>query len=595
MSILPRNFYNQKSDTLVKLIQELSTKSKWISRLRLIVFISGILCIWALWGQAILMIALLLFIVLLFTFLIRYNDATDQKLKLFQHLYSLTGEELKSLDHHFLHKPDGEKLIQAVGMESNDLDLLGKGSLFQFVNRSISDMGQKEMARSLTSPGENIKAKQEAIQELSQKMEWILTFRAIQSLSPLSQRSKDFLSGWIKVNTTGSVPAFYPLLSKVLPLFSILLVGLYAFNFIHDQVFTFAVLLILAIQGFFASRAAGIFKQINHINEELKSLSPCLESIESETFNSPLLNEIKSNLLIPEIASESIKKLNAIFNRYDYRMNIVVFIPLNFFTWWDIRLMIELHDWKKSLRGNIDLWYDSLAKFEMFSSFATLAFNKPDWCYPEINTAWFTLVTKDLGHPLIASTKVVTNNFTLSHPNHLALITGSNMAGKSTFLRSVGANMALANAGSPVCAAIFIWSPCQCLTSMRISDNLQEETSTFYAELKKVKKMIDAIKANEKVILLIDEMLRGTNAEDRRLGVNAFVSQMIKANAVGIIASHDSTIYHFSNEYPDQVKPYYFDSHVENDELKFDYKIKPGTDTSANASFLMKKIGIEIE
>ena len=595
MSIIPRNYYNQKSDTLVKLIQEQSTKSKWISRSRLMVFISGILCIWTLWGHVIPMITLLILLVLLFTFLIRYNDATDQKLKLYQHLYLLTGEEIKSLDHQFLHKPDGEKLIQMVGLESNDLDILGKGSLFQFINRSISDMGQEEMARSLTGTGENIKAKQDAILELSQKMEWILTFRAIQSFSPLSQRSKNFLSGWIQDNKPDSVPASYPLLSKVLPLISILLAGLYAFNFIYNQVFTLAVLLILAIQGFFAFRAARVFKQINHINDELKSLSPCLEWIESETFNSPLLNEIKSNLVLPEIASESIKKLNAIFNRYDYRMNMVVFIPLNFFTWWDIRLMIELQDWRKSLKGNIDLWYETLAKFEMFSSYATLAFNKPDWCYPEINTAWFTLETKDLGHPLIASTKAVTNNFTLSHPNHLALITGSNMAGKSTFLRSVGANMALANAGSPVCATIFIWSPCQCLTSMRISDNLQEETSTFYAELKKVKKMIDAIKANDKVILLIDEMLRGTNAEDRRLGVNAFVSQMIKANAVGIIASHDSTIYHFSNDYPNQVKPYYFDSHVENDELKFDYKIKTGTDTSANASFLMKKIGIEIE
>jgi DNA mismatch repair ATPase MutS len=256
--------------------------------------------------------------------------------------------------------------------------------------------------------------------------------------------------------------------------------------------------------------------------------------------------------------------------------------------------MIALFDWRKTFNGNIDHWYDSLARFEMFSSYGSLAFNKPEWCYPMIKNEWFTLETKEMGHPLISPSKMVTNNFSLTHPNHLALITGSNMAGKSTFLRSIGANMVLARAGSPVCASSFFWSPGQCLTSMRISDNLQEETSTFYAELKKVKKMIEAIKAHEKVILLIDEMLRGTNAEDRKLGVNAFVTQMIKANVVGIIASHDSTVYHFSNEFPDQVRPYYFDSHVENDELKFDYKIKSGTDTTANASFLMKKIGIDI-
>ncbi len=595
MSSVPRNYYSQKSDSLNKFIQDLSVKCKWISRSRLIVFGMGILCIWLLWGQLIPITILSILFILLFIFLVRYNDATEDQLKLYQNLYLLTHEELKSLNHQFLHRPDGEKFIQSLLLETNDLDLLGKGSLYQFINRTVSDMGNEEMARSLLGVPDNILFKQEAIQELSQKIEWILTFRAVQSSSPLSQKSKDFLAGWIKENASERIPAAFPLLSKILPFISVAWVGLYAFNYISNQVFTLGVLIILGVQGFFATWAAKLFKKINHINEELSALSPCLESIESESFKSPLLNEIKSKLVHPEMASKSIRNLNAILNRYDYRMNMVVFIPLNFFTWWDIRLMMELHNWRKSLKGNIDHWYETLAKFEMFSSYATLAFNKPDWCYPEINEHWFTLEVKDLGHPLIASAKVVTNNFNLSHPNHLALITGSNMAGKSTFLRSIGANIVLASAGSPVCASSFIWSPCTCLTSMRISDNLQEETSTFYAELKKIKKMIEAIKANDNVILLIDEMLRGTNAEDRRIGVNAFLSQMVKANSVGIIASHDSTIYHFSKEYPDRVKPYYFDSHVVNDELKFDYKIKSGTDTSANASFLMKKIGIEIE
>lgn len=594
MSSIPRNYYSQKSYTLNKAIQELSNKSKWIGRSRLFIFILGIAFIWIAWGLLIPIIILIVVFVLLFTFLVNYNDATDRKQKLYQNLYHLSVEELKSLDHQFLHRPDGEKCMQSIGLESDDLDLFGKGSLFQFINRSISDMGNEEMARSLIGSIENIPSRQEAIQELSKKIDWILSFRAIQYSSPLSKQSKDFLLKWINENASHRLPAFYLVLSKILPLVSFVLVALYAFNFMSNQVFTLWILLILATQGYFASRAAKLFKQINHVSEELKSLSPCLESIEQESFDSSLLNEIKSNLLHPETASKSIKKLNVILNRYDYRMNVVVFIPLNFFTWWDIQLMIALYEWRKSLKGNIDHWYDSLARFEMFSSFATMAFNKPEWCYPVIKNEWFTLETKDLGHPLIASTKLVTNNFSLIHPNNLALITGSNMAGKSTFLRSIGVNLVLANAGSPVCSSSFSWSPCICLTSMRISDNLQEETSTFYAELKKVKKMINAIKANETVILLIDEMLRGTNAEDRRLGVNAFVSQMIKANAVGIIASHDSTIYHFSNEFPDQVKPYYFDSHIENDELKFDYKIKPGTDTSANASFLMKKIGIEL-
>ena len=195
---------------------------------------------------------------------------------------------------------------------------------------------------------------------------------------------------------------------------------------------------------------------------------------------------------------------------------------------------------------------------------------------------------------MLPKSKAVVNDFTMKSPNRIDLITGSNMAGKSTFLRALGTNMILAGIGSPVNAQSFILSPGKVMTSMRISDNLQEETSTFYAELKKIKAILDAVQQKLQVIILIDEMLRGTNTEDRKLGSRGLIHQLIQSGAVGIIASHDTALSTFKDQFDEAVKNYYFDSYIDQDTLKFDYKIKEGVCTSANASFLMKKMGIDI-
>ena len=174
------------------------------------------------------------------------------------------------------------------------------------------------------------------------------------------------------------------------------------------------------------------------------------------------------------------------------------------------------------------------------------------------------------------------------------LITGSNMAGKSTFLRSVGVNIVLAMMGSSVVAKSLMLSPLKVLSSMRVSDNLEESTSTFYAELKKLKEVIDAVYNNEKVFLLLDEILRGTNSADRHTGSRALIKQLILHNAAGLIATHDLELTKLADEFPDNIHNYHFDVQMENDELYFDYKLKRGICHSMNASLLMKKIGIEI-
>lgn len=275
-------------------------------------------------------------------------------------------------------------------------------------------------------------------------------------------------------------------------------------------------------------------------------------------------------------------------------MNPLVFIPLNTFLFWDLQQVLILESWKKQNKEHIADWFQSLAEVESLSSLATLSFNYPGWSFPTIAIQNGTVIADSLGHPLIPKEKLVTNSFSTEEAGGLNLITGSNMAGKSTFLRSVGVNIVLAMMGSPVCAGSFTVSNMKVISSMRVNDNLEENTSTFYAELKKLKEVIEAVNRNEKVFLLLDEILRGTNSADRHTGSKALIKQLIHHNAVGLIATHDLELAKLADEFPLKLHNYHFDVQVAGDELYFDYKLKKGVCTSMNASLLMKKIGIEL-
>jgi DNA mismatch repair ATPase MutS len=263
--------------------------------------------------------------------------------------------------------------------------------------------------------------------------------------------------------------------------------------------------------------------------------------------------------------------------------------------WWDLRQVIALHRWRQSHKGGTDDWFEVLGQFEYLNSYANLAFNQPHWTFPEWSPHWHEFKAFDLGHPLIPAKKAVTNDFILKDPRRIALITGSNMAGKSTFLRTLGSTVLIAMAGGPVFATSCTLCPCFILSSMRISDNLQEETSTFYAELKKIKIILESVTAGRHVLVLIDEMLRGTNTLDREKGSRAFIRQLIRYGAVAVIASHDTGLAGIREDFPGVIDNYYFDSVVTGEELHFDYRIKPGVCTQTNASHLMKKMGIELK
>ncbi len=594
----PKQWYQQKTEDYKLLIIYWDRKTSILGRIRLLLFIFILIWIYAMWSYpAYIISTVVIFGGFLFLFLMKKSDFAASQVRLFNHFLSITRDELKILDGDFSFRKKGENYLDHYQLHNrNDLDLFGPGSLFQCFHRTRSDQGAAAFARSLMHPlsKENILARQGSIQELAIDPTWSQHLLALQGDAPVTDHMQSMLDHWIVQHKSEQIKPWVKIIRWILPMLSLSSVLLRWTHIISAEQFILFAILVLGIQGYIAKVTRNRFKQLNEISHELKSLLPCLQWIEKAIFKDPSLNELKNKILIPTPASHELGELSKLLGRYDYRLNFVVFIPLNFFTWFDLHLMNDLYRWTSKFAVKADHWFDTLAHFEMLGSYAILAFNHPHWIYPAISENWFHFKATSMAHPFMQPRKAVTNDFKMDDPNRIALINGSNMAGKSTFLRCIGTNWLLAQAGSPVCAQSFSFSPGNAMTSMRITDNLQEETSTFYAELKKLKEMIDAVNQGQKVILLIDEMLRGTNAEDRTLGSHSFVRQLIRHGAVAIIASHDVSISNFEKEYPGYIATYHFDSFIDQETLKFDYKLKPGISTSANASYLMKKMGIEI-
>jgi ABC-type Na+ transport system ATPase subunit NatA len=369
-----------------------------------------------------------------------------------------------------------------------------------------------------------------------------------------------------------------------------------AFDYLPSSVFSLLFVFYFFFSGFLSKRVIRAHHQLDRIVPEIDTLSEMIKWVEEQNFEAPLLNDLQESVRSGKTnAYSEIKELKTILNRFELKVrSTLVFLVINSFLLWDVRQMRALNEWKKKNSEKLPLWYDLIARFEVLNSLATVHFNYPDWALPDFTDDYFHLNANDVGHPLIKQEKRVSSDFYIKGQGRIALITGSNMAGKSTFLRSLGVNIVLAQIGAPVCATSFVLPPNKLMSSMRIADNLAENTSTFYAELRKLKTIIEAVNRHEPVFILLDEILRGTNSLDKHTGSEALIRQLIKEGAVAVLATHDVALSKLENEYPGSLINYHFDVQVAGEELYFDYKLKHGVCTSLNASILMKKIGIEI-
>ncbi len=458
-------------------------------------------------------------------------------------------------------------------------------------------MGSSQLADYLKFPAEQeiILQRQIAGKELSRKIEWLQDMQAMGKEKQITFFTKSRLENWIEEAPVFSNFKPWKWLRYLLPAIIISIVTLYILDLVSSGIFYASLFLFAAIAYQVNKYVAPIHEKLSKISEELDILYKSVTYIENAAFESALLKELQLVFFYENRKTSSeINALKKLLDKLDLRYNLVLSAPLNILLLWNLQQVLDLEKWKSAHQKNIHLWFDTLGHIEALSSFATLHFNKPEWAFPTIHQDYFFIDGKDIGHPLILKSKRINNDIELKDNGELMLVTGSNMAGKSTYLRSIGVNIVLAMAGAPVCAKIFNVSHVQIISSMRITDNLAESTSTFYAELKKLKTIIEKVNNGDKVFILLDEILRGTNSLDRHTGSVALVKQLIKHKAAAIIATHDLELAKLKDEFTNNIINYHFDVQVSNDELFFDYLLKPGVCTSLNASILMKKIGIEL-
>lgn len=595
---MAEKFYNEQIAELRITIQKLKKRRVALAWGRFACVLAMLACLYLLYGKGIvILIVLVLLIAIIFIKLLFIDLKNKTELAHNHHLVIINENELKALKHNYYHFSDGANYIQKEHLYANDLDLFGHASLYQYINRTNSQLGAGTLASWLLTPAkrDTILQRQQAIKELVTQQRWRQKLQAYGAVKEIRTETQNRLEEWFAEESIFFTKKLWRWLQYLLPLVVVSVVILSFSTVINTALRNYCLLASALIALSLNKKVALVHTKVSKISDELEVLSESIRLIENTDFSSPLLQQMQSSYKNEAgAASEKLNQLKKILERLDMRYNFVVYIPLAILFQWDLQQVIALEKWKAKNHKDVIEWFTILGEFEALNSLAILSFNHPDWCFPEFKTMHFYINGKEIGHPLIRSDKCVTNPINIESDGKLMLVTGSNMAGKSTYLRSIGVNCVLAMAGAPVYASYFCLSPIQLLSSMRIADNLEESTSTFYAELKKLKTVIDKVNKNEKVFILLDEILRGTNSLDRHTGSAALIKQLIKQNAVGIIATHDIELAEIKNEYPSNILNYHFDVKVTDGELYFDYQLKEGVCNSLNASILMKKIGIEL-
>ncbi|HWR75249.1 MAG TPA: hypothetical protein VN276_06405 [Bacteroidales bacterium] len=592
----PQEVYNSRAAEFGANTERLQKLSNRLSMGRLIAFAGGLILFVALSAVSVIAaIAVMLVSMILFAWMVIRHMMTEKQRNHFRHLEEINRLEIRCLEGDISGFKSGEEYAERDHPYTYDLDIFGRTSLFQLISRTTSKPASGLLAGYLKEPAaaDEIMARQEAVKELAPLTGWRQELITIGYQNTGSGNDPSALLNWLgssdlfsnrrreKTVIGGlSLLALASIALVIAGLPAVLLAPVFTVNFI-----------------FYFTRFRKITKlheQVSRSSDLLRTYSSAISMIEKETFRSGKLLLLQGSFRGESDASVRVRALARLVNRLDSRLNVLVSVPLNLLFFTDIRFCLALEEWKLQHAAKIPGWFDAMAEFEVLSSFANLAYNNPSWVFPEIVPDFFTFRAVNMGHPLIPEKKRINNDFEASGHGRTILITGSNMSGKSTFLRTCGVNTVLALAGAPVCASSFTLSHTRIHSSMRISDSLEENISSFYAELRRLRSVITGSEKDPRVFLLLDEILRGTNSDDRFTGSVALLKQLTDYGTVTMIATHDLRLAGLSNDIPGKIDNYHFDVKISGEELFFDYKLTPGICSSFNASLLMKKMGINL-
>ncbi len=579
-----------------------------ISNLRLLVFVVGAgLSYWLFtvhfwWG----MLAGIV-ILLAFMYLLKVHSEVAEERDHQRRLRKILEEEIAAQNWDYSSFDSAKDLIDPQHPFSYDLDLFGPRSIFQYLNRSGTENGRQVLALWMQEPEQDIAVitgRQGAAQDLATKPDWSLHYQALMRGHRATHTEIRDLLNWLDHPTLFQGPMWkglafglpIALLVSLLlwlvpdfPVFREVFGGWHLSGFVP----LFFFLSQLAIAGINLKRSSYEHQQVSQKSRLLNTYAQLLTQIESQTWESPRLQAIQAQLTHQDIkASEAIAKLGELVYRFDQRLNMVAGVLLNGVATWDLRYILKLQTWRQEHLKLVPQWFEVIHELDALLSLGRLAFNRPDLVWANFEEGPFHYEANELGHVLLRPETRVDNSVSLHKPGEFLVVTGANMAGKSTFLRSVGTSLVMAMMGAPVCAKELTLAPIPLISSVRAADSLADHESYFYAELKQLKRIIDQLQALGPAFVIVDEMLRGTNSRDKQLGSRRFIEQLIRWKGVGLVATHDLSLGTLADEYPNFVRNKRFEVDISEEQLSFDYRLRDGISQNLNATFLMQQMGI---
>lgn len=588
-------FYDERIAQHRATLEALKRKIYHAGTLRLLIVVAALVAVWiargAGWGV---LTGIGVACAVPFVALMVYHNRLSARKDFATELMRLNEAERRAIDYDFSAFDGGGEYADAAHPFALDLDVFGEQSLFCSLNRTVTSAGQSLLAqwfmRPLTERAAVLR-RREAIRELADRPDFRQPFYAT-GIASKGQRA-EASDAWMKDVPRFADRAVWRVLKVLVPTLWIVVAVGCAVGAFPTWVAGGMLAVSFGVANLPARRIHALCKSADQMEGVLRSYAALIARVEAETFCAESLVVLRRRFVPTEgvSASQAIRGLSRLIGALDQRYSMAGLL-LNLFLLRDVWLAGRVERWMVRHAGHVADWFGALAEVDALCSLGGFAFNHPDYPYPELTDAYFCMEGRGLGHPLIRRDRCVRNDLHIARPPHFVVITGANMAGKSTYLRTVGVNFLLACMGLPVCAEQLTVSPAPLFTSLRTADSLAAGESYFFAELKRLKQIIDRLQAGEQLFIILDEILKGTNSEDKRKGSLALMKQLVGRGACGIIATHDLQLGALADEFPDAVENGCFEADMTPDTLTFSYRLRPGVAQNMNACFLMKRMGI---
>lgn len=594
----PENYYTERLGLTENQLHKIRQQISRISILRVVLFVIGLTGIYCFFSHPLSLTASICLTFLPFFILVKLHSRLFHRKELLETKVRVLKEELQALSGNYSSFDDGQAYVEPTHPYTFDLDVFGRHSLFQAMNRTCTSFGKDCLAQwlkhHLCEPSD-IQTRQQMVQDISQRPLFREQFRVTglvhqgtasdgEKLRAWSQSPAQYLhAGWAKILTRG-----VPVINSLLLITS--LAGWTSFSWLG---LSFGLFLVLSF---------GIIRRATYVQEtygrQLKSLNGYAQLIalaKKEQWKAPGLQQLMSQLNMDgKSPVEALHQLSKELDRLDLRNNQFLYVLLEGSIFFQLQEIVRIERWKARYGQHITGWLETIGKLDALCSLGTFAYNHPDYTYPELTEKPFCFLATRMGHPLMPPAQCVKNDATLPSRPFFLIITGANMAGKSTYLRTIGVNYLLACIGAPVCCDKLVLYPHQLITSLRTSDSLSDNESYFFAELKRLKRIIDLLNQGKLLFIILDEILKGTNSLDKQKGSFELIRQFMRLKANGIIATHDLLLGSLIEQYPDEIRNYCFEADIKDNELTFSYKLREGVAQNMNACFLMRKMGITL-